>query len=178
MHPEADSEDRVNPHLTPTGCPKAFFSHPDLSPVHLPLTSAVRLTWTGFPPSCLPNWFEVGRPVTSTLSPHLQPPAMFHTTPTLCPGGGDRWLSHHRSKASLGQPGGCSRAIWLTLVGRTTPPCVCWPRLEVCREVTRQLSNAARNRRPKRSLFPIRSPSLLKGNGTLPVSRNHTSRGS
>lgn len=31
-------------------------------------------------------WFEVSRPMASTLSPHLQPPAAIHTPLTLWPG--------------------------------------------------------------------------------------------
>lgn len=129
----------------------------------------VCLTWTGLPPPvvCHPDLlFEVSRPMTSALSPHLQPPAMFHTTSTLCPGGGDRWLSHPRSKLSLGQPDRYSKATWLALGEQTIPPHVCWPRLKVCREVTQQLSKAMRDRGGPSAPFP---PSEAHGSSKKPA---------
>lgn len=55
-----------------------------------------------------------------------------------------------------------SKQLWpagLTLVRQANPPNVGWPRLEVCRQVTRpQLSKAVRIRQFKWSLSPTASP--------------------
>lgn len=101
MLPKANSVDRVNPRpYHPLGVPEILLLSWLVDFLSSSGFSVVCLTWTAFSlfsPCCLLPWasgFEVGRPMASTPSPHLQPPAMFHTPPTLWPGGGERWLNH------------------------------------------------------------------------------------
>lgn len=99
--PEANSADRVNPRpYRPLGVPKIlllsrlvdFFAFLWLCCSLFSLDCAFSVFSLLF--ALLGLWFEVSRPMASTLSPFFQPPAVLHTPPTLWPGGGARWLNH------------------------------------------------------------------------------------